>query len=166
MNRIFTGHWRSGCWTALAVALILTSSGCSGNQRAKVRGTVNLDGKPLAGALVEFLPQGGKGQPAQGVTGSDGSFELGTLSAGDGAWPGEYKVTVTKSDIDPAQLEKVNISDPEAMQREYKKGMAQLAKPKKWQTPAIYRSADTTPLRWNVPDENQKTLELTSNAGR
>jgi hypothetical protein len=38
------------------------------------------------------------------------------------------------------------------------------AKPREYLVPAIYRDAEKTPLRWKIPDDNNKTLELKSAA--
>src|SRR2546423_1205426 len=67
------------CFVALA--------GC-GRQFVPVEGTVTLDGKPLAGATVAFVPEG-PGQPASGFTDNEGVFRAGTLAKADGAAPGK-----------------------------------------------------------------------------
>ena len=58
-----------------------------------VSGVVTLDGKPLASAVVTFLPTG-RGLPANGETGEDGKYEIKTMEQ-PGAPPGEYKVAVS-----------------------------------------------------------------------
>ena len=151
---------RSLCWLVLLGTTVVAASGCGG-QRSKVRGMVTLDGKPLDGAMVEFLPQGGRGQPAHGITAGDGSFHLDTHAPDDGAWAGDYKVVVQKYEVDPV-MRSVDPSDPKANQKMYAAAAKAMAKPKKYLVPAIYRSAENTPLKWKVPDDNNKTLELTS----
>jgi hypothetical protein len=140
--------------------LVLTGAGCGGSQLVKVRGVVKLDGKPLDGAGVQFLPIGGHGQQATGVTESDGSFHVDTHAPDDGARPGEYKVVISKYQVDPAMQQKV---DPQKM---YAAAAKIAGKPKQYLVPAIYRSPENTPLKWKVPDDNNKTLELTSGAGK
>lgn len=68
--------------------------GCAESETVKVKGTVTLDGKPVDRAEVMFLPAGGR--MATGVTNSEGKFELSTNAAGDGAVPGEHKVTIVE----------------------------------------------------------------------
>jgi hypothetical protein len=60
-----------------------------------VKGTVKLKGAPLAGATVTFAPSG-SGRSASATTDPQGTFQLTTLKPGDGAMPGEYKVTISK----------------------------------------------------------------------
>ena len=59
--------------------LIASLVGCGGNpvdypDTAPVTGTVTLDGAPLAGAWVSFVPA--EGRPATGQTDADGKYEL------------------------------------------------------------------------------------------
>ncbi len=85
-----------------------------------------------------------------------------THAPDDGAWPGEYKVLVQKYEVDPAMLQRADPSDPKANEKMYAAAAKVMAKPKKWLVPAIYRDIEKTPLRWKIPDDNNKTLELTS----
>jgi hypothetical protein len=59
-----------------------------------VRGTVRLDGKPLAGAVVMFLPVGMKGTVSVGETDAEGAYKLTYLNS-DGTTAGDYRVTVS-----------------------------------------------------------------------
>jgi hypothetical protein len=61
----------------------------------RVAGKVLLDGQPLAKANVVFVPVNKKGQKATGTTNEDGTFEL-TTGRKKGAFPGEYKIVITK----------------------------------------------------------------------
>jgi hypothetical protein len=146
--------------------LVLTGPGCGGSQLVKVRGVVKLDGKPLDRAGVQFMPIGGHGQPASGITESDGTFHVDTHAPDDGARPGEYKVVISKYEVDPGMQQKFDSSDPKATEKMYAAGAKAMAKPKKFLVPAIYRTAESTPLKWKVPDDNNKTLELTSGGGK
>ena len=61
-----------------------------------VDGVVRLDGKPLPGAVVAFLPsEDGKGTLTQGETGEDGTYELLYMAQPGGTAPGRYKVIVS-----------------------------------------------------------------------
>ncbi len=151
---------QSLAWIVLA-GIVVAGSGC-GSGLTKVRGVVTLDGKPLDRAMVEFEPIGGHGQPARGVTESDGSFHVDTHAPDDGAWPGEYKVVIQKYEVDPAMLQRVDPSDPKANEKMYMAAAKANKKERKYLVPAVYREAEKTPLRWKVPDDNNKTLELTS----
>ncbi|MGQ9506150.1 MAG: carboxypeptidase-like regulatory domain-containing protein [Thermogutta sp.] len=72
-----------------------------------VTGTVTLNGQPVEGATVVFVPkaavQAAPGQAtesgprvATGETDAQGRYQLSTFSKGDGAVPGEYLVKVFK----------------------------------------------------------------------
>jgi hypothetical protein len=97
-----------------------------------VRGTVLLEGAPVAGAKVVFyaLEKGGKQKnyTADALTDSDGTFTISTYQANDGAPIGDYAVTVVlrEPDID----------------------LAGNAGPNK--LPARYAAADTTSLRAQI----------------
>jgi hypothetical protein len=78
---------------ALAVA------GCGGTAYVPVSGRVNLDGAPLAGAVVLFQPDGTgshAGPGSSGVTAADGSFTLGVIGLDrPGAVPGRHRVVIS-----------------------------------------------------------------------
>lgn len=62
-----------------------------------VSGTITLDGKPLAGAGIMFLPRGDtRGTGAMGMTDEAGKYTLKTDYGGPGAPEGEFAVTVSK----------------------------------------------------------------------
>src|SRR5215510_12808711 len=60
-----------------AGTLLLLASGCGrgGPDVAPVKGHVTLDGRPLVGADIEFLPEDGR-PPASGRTDQEGYYEL------------------------------------------------------------------------------------------
>lgn len=49
-------------------------------------------GQPVPKIAVTFMPEGGKGQFAEGTTDSEGKFKLQTREPGDGAMVGDYLV--------------------------------------------------------------------------
>jgi hypothetical protein len=148
-------------------ALILTTVGC-GKRLAKVEGVVTLDGKPLAGATVSFVPAG-EGRAATGRTGTDGSFRLTTFRTDDGALPGEYRVVVTVTEMDE-RLSK----DPKTWSDQERKaarmtmtptGKRQAAEKKRKTPPAvppIYSDPKLTPLKEVVPPDGKVDIALHS----
>ena len=75
--------------------------GCSGvpDDRPSVvpvTGKITYKGKPVTGAFVNFSSEKSP-RPANGTTDDDGRFSLTTFDTDDGAIPGEYQVSVTKS---------------------------------------------------------------------
>jgi Carboxypeptidase regulatory-like domain len=94
--------------TLVTVGIVLT--GCSNSSRPPtypVTGTVTLQGKPVAGAAITFVPTGNEGEAASAITDSEGKYALTTWEAGDGARPGEYRVKVSKQEqqtVDPSKM--------------------------------------------------------------
>lgn len=89
--------------TRRMLPLVLASAvaaGCGSGRPTTVpiRGSVTLDGKPVAQAMVLFVPATG-GVPARGVTGEDGGFTLTTFTEGDGALAGKHRVAVSKMKV-------------------------------------------------------------------
>jgi len=86
-------------FVGLAVLSLVTLVGCGSNsgfpKTYKVSGTVKQSGKPVDGALVTFIPDGGT-KSAVGSTNAQGEFKLSTFGPSDGAMSGSYKVTITK----------------------------------------------------------------------
>lgn len=94
-------QYQKGCFnmrTWLAVACILLLGGNAGCERGlaliPVRGSVKLDGKPVANCAVAFQPVAG-GPVASGTTDDGGCFALTTVNR-PGAVPGEHRVLLTK----------------------------------------------------------------------
>ena len=79
----------------LLVLLLMASSGC-GSGRYPVSGSVTYgDGSPLDEGIVAGEAEiAGKMVAVQGSVQKDGSFVWGTERAGDGAFPGNYRVIV------------------------------------------------------------------------
>ncbi len=88
------------CFAVLLVAAGL--SGCGGGDEgpelAVVRGTVTLDGKPVQGAIVQFVPLGGEGTTSVAETDADGRYELQYTTNRSGAVVGECLVRIESGD--------------------------------------------------------------------
>lgn len=93
---------RNYLFLALFAAATAAVLGCSGKTGLKglvpVSGIVTLKGAPLAGAVVSFVPVTPGARAAAATTDPEGRFKLTTLVAEDGAAPGEYQVTVSKTE--------------------------------------------------------------------
>ncbi len=161
---------RSASWCTVAVFLfpfaVCLVLGCGGSGAVKVRGTVTLDGKPVDGAGVTFIPTGEGGRQASGTTGADGSFQLTTYKPNDGALPGEYKVIVQYSDplteSDVPQAVEPGKSMKDIWDASMKAQRAKAKKPPKWVIPAKYSDPGKTQLKQKVPAEGSVTLDLKS----
>ena len=150
----------------LALALLLGVYGCSGASKpVKVKGTVTLDGKPLPNGQVKFIPTAEKGREATGVTDADGTFQLETFSSGDGALPGDYKVTVeyqepvSQTEVTAPQKGQSMKAMWDATQKKMKE---QQKKPPKYVVPPKYSDRKDTPLQQRVPPEGRVLFELRS----
>jgi hypothetical protein len=138
--------------------LVLTGSGCGGNGTMHVKGRVTLDGNPVEGANVVFMPER-EGRPASGLTNNEGFFELTTFQTGDGALPGSYLVLVTKKEAStepPAEpgVKGKNAKNPLEEKPDRIKGKSLL--------PEEYGIQYKTPLRCTVPVQGVVPLELHS----
>ena len=124
-------------------------SGCSDSGFESVKGVVTLDGDPVADATVGFLPKDGKvGRPAFGVTKSDGTYELSTLTAGDGAVAADYHVTITAVDIIQSEKAKKLAEKFGSLA-----GDMPQPKPKEtWRVPKTYSEAESSNLEFTVED--------------
>ncbi len=87
-----------------AAGLVLGAIGCSGDMNSSgapivsAHGKITISGKPLDGALVEFIPEGDtKGFGGFGMTDASGAYALTTRFKEPGVPAGQYKVVVTKA---------------------------------------------------------------------
>jgi hypothetical protein len=105
-----------------------------------VEGVVKLDGQPLAGASITFIPVAENGESAGGFSDDNGTYRL-TSTYGDGgkgAFVGDYVVTVTKSKT--VRLEKPIQYDDGSVTTETTEHIL----------PAIYRDRTKSPLKFTV----------------
>jgi hypothetical protein len=145
-----------------------------------VTGTVTLDGQPLEGASVVFVPAafdaqaaGGSGdagiQQANGQTDASGKFTVSCV-AGEGAMPGTYKVAVSKLEAGSAEAGKT-VAGQEAkgappgtmLSGPGGGGPKQPQAAPKYAVPAKYINPDTSGIEVEVKSGmDPVTIELTS----
>jgi hypothetical protein len=107
---------------------------------------VTLDGKPLAGATVNFTPVGEGGGAAVGATDDSGRYELFYGGSAKGAMPGSYVATVNK-EVEVEMDDMGNV----------------LSEGEQLPIPEKYMSAETSPLKFEVTQgSNEINLELKS----
>jgi hypothetical protein len=145
----------------LAAVLLLSGTGCgSGKPKIyKVTGKVTLDGQPLAGAFLQFMPADPATglEMATGTSGGDGVYNLTTYNTNDGAMEGDYKVLVTRK-VKSADTPAGNgAMDPKAMQNMFEKRTKESFQgknkpPAKNETEIHkdYSNFDSTPLKARV----------------
>jgi hypothetical protein len=141
---------RTSC-LILAAALV----GCAKSRTSPVEGDVLLDGKPLAGASIMFVPQG-TGRDATGQTDASGHFIMSTFQPRDDVLPGSYKVVITPPTgvADTAQYGTAEDAMAAATKAPAKKASSDPAFPQKYTRP------DQTPLTQEVPVQGKLRFEL------
>lgn len=153
----------------LCISLSLPAlTGCGGDPATAdrpatvpVQGTVTMDGKPVEGATVTFMPatQARPGQAAQGNAAVDrtdakGHYEATTFEAGDGVVPGDYVVTVVKQEVPQAKelsMEEYIAQGPQAPAAD--------AGPKHL-LPEQYAKKQTSPLKVTVKESEGEPLDF------
>jgi hypothetical protein len=94
---------RGGCLTAVGLLLVAGCSDDGMDKRYPVSGTVTYHEKPLEKGQITFTPEAPAGQTASGDI-EKGYYRLTTLTNGDGALPGKYRVTITAKEVDYSGL--------------------------------------------------------------
>jgi hypothetical protein len=79
---------------AATAVLFVLFAGWGKSETVPVTGTVTLNGQPAKDAEVIFTPS--QGRVASGATDAAGRFSLSTNKPGDGAVPGDHKVTIVE----------------------------------------------------------------------
>jgi hypothetical protein len=156
---------RIGGGVAFAL-LTLAGAGCGGGP-TPVEGVVLLDGRPLEGATINFVPDGGVGEPAVAVTTADGRFQAST-QAGLGAMPNTYRVLISKVTGPPQRRPPWAgraEAPTEAEKAAYLRELAAIDKAQKDAVPPDYTRANTTPLRVTVPLKGELRIEMASPTG-
>jgi hypothetical protein len=175
----------SGLLVLLGIGLLL-GCGPSNPPTYKVFGVVSLDGKPVPGATITFIPEiGTDAQPAVGTSDHEGKYSLTTFVSGDGAMKGMYTVTVMKVETEPGQSPYDAYKQPESqtsssasnqsLEEMYASYASSYTGPpadagkvrqpaSKDLLPVRYKSKESSGLRFPVSDsgQNKIDLELTS----
>ena len=143
----------------LAFVALLSIAGCSGANHpatAPVSGTLKYKGSPVEGATVIFSPAAG-GRPATGHTDAQGHYALSMFDENDGAVPGDYQVTVAKSEI-----ARPTMTDTERNTYiQDHQGVPPPQAPSKSLLPEKYLSVSSSDLKATVkPGDNDIPLEL------
>ena len=133
--------------------LIVTVCGCSGAKDSPLvpaEGIVTLDGKPLSGATVLFIPlEGATLQSCTGRTDATGRFRLQTMDLQkEGALAGSYKVVVSKK-VNPDGTDFVPKPDEDPMLAAYKELL-----------PRPYHDDAQSTLEITIPETGTDKIEL------
>jgi hypothetical protein len=127
-------------------------------------GTIKLNGKAVADAVVTFAPKG-QHPAAVGRTDADGYYTLTTYDAGDGAAAGDFNVLVAKQP--PAAAESIS---PEAAHEAAASGAGQMnpsaahaqaaQNAPKSEVPEKYSLADQSGLAATVKDGGENVFDF------
>jgi hypothetical protein len=146
---------------AISVPALMLVLGCGGDdsglaRRYKVTGKVTYKGEAVPKGVIAFEPT--KPAPPDGRVASghieNGYYTLTTAVDGDGALQGEYKVTISASDIDIASVAAKTGGQLHQGEAEHKNAI----KAAKNFVPAKYVRAETTPLTAKV--DGAKTIDF------
>lgn len=95
LTQACSGH-RRGLMGILLLATTVLGTGCGTNGQhptAKVHGIVTLNGDPLEFGSILFMPEGNF-PSAEGTIKEDGTYDMGTYAAADGAVLGKHTVII------------------------------------------------------------------------
>lgn len=141
-------------WLVVLIGVAGSMAGCGRSGLVPVKGTVKLDGQPLARATVLFIAQNPEGKNATGFTAADGKFRLSTLEGDQGALPGKYKVVV--------QLPLAPVKDARPAATPEEAQASAVAHPSEPRLPARYSQADQTVLEQEIPPQGEIVFDLQS----
>ncbi|MBI1248503.1 hypothetical protein GC197_11775 [bacterium] len=140
---------RRFCFPLALIVGLACLIGCNSSDMVPTEGTVTLDGEPLEGASIGFIPVEG-GRPAVGHTDAQGRFTITSLKAGDGMPPGEYSVTVIKVEAKkPSQAAPAEEGAAEEGSGENAL-MGKIDQSVRFVTPMNFSLPSTTPLKFDV----------------
>ena len=146
------------------VAAVVMFTGCGGGSvgpdTEPVSGTVTMDGKPVEGAQVVFVPSG-SGRAASGTTDASGRFKLTTFNPQDGAVVGSYAVTISK--VEGGSAVNVNVeglSEEEASKKAAEAFYNSAAAKNVGSPKAKDKATDLTPAKYKDAKSSGLTAEV------
>jgi hypothetical protein len=137
----------------LLVGGLLAVLGCSSRgshlpRTVPASGVVTLDGKPVDGAQVVFVPAGDAKTGAFGITNASGKFSLRAYDEKPGAIPGDYKVQVSKTVEVRLEGKKGSLDGGDPVRYDYG-------------VPGKYTDAKKSGLTVTIPDSGASDIQLT-----
>lgn len=145
---------------AIAASAVLVSGCAKDTGHRKTTGVVTVDGAPIEGATIVFIPNVQGGESGSAITDAQGAYSAVSGSVGEGLLPGEYKVTISKRetvvDPDQAAFEAGEITYDELQERNRAKGLSGTGSVGESLVPEVYSSAAATPLTITVTDDASK----------
>ncbi len=93
---------RIGIFVLACIGLMGAGCGPSGPELREVTGTVTVNGKPVTGAVLTFVPVAG-GSPSYGATDREGKYRLAFTDTKFGAMVGEHEVEIAANKISASE---------------------------------------------------------------
>jgi hypothetical protein len=127
-----------------------------------VSGKVTMQGAPIEGVAVSFIPDG-NGHNAVGVTDNSGMFQLTTRIKNDGAVPGKYRVSLAKYEGEQTVTDPSKMHADYDITNEYPEGYQEGAAekpPAKNLLPVNYADPNTSGMSAEVLDGDNKSFEF------
>ncbi|HID21246.1 MAG TPA: hypothetical protein EYP14_02450 [Planctomycetaceae bacterium] len=121
------------CIAAVVFGLWGCTQVADGPKTVPVSGVVTMDGKPLANAMVRFIPESG-GRPSIGITDQQGRYELDYTETQKGAVLGKHRVEISTFGVGAQEDEEYGGAAPGA-------------------------TKETVPAKYNVNSELTATVE-------
>lgn len=143
------------------IGLVVSAIGCTPvdddlPRTVVASGVIKLDDKPIEGAAVVIMQDGGAGRFAHGVSDSSGKFSLAAFETKKGAVPGDYKVTVSKT------VEVSGKSIPKNLKEDAQSAGGDAASNVSWKNelPDRYNSPVTSGLTITIPETGASDLQI------
>jgi major membrane immunogen (membrane-anchored lipoprotein) len=135
---------------AASIAASMAVMGCNEDdsglaRRYRVTGKVTYKGEPVSKGTIAFEPTNPGGRVASGYI-ENGSYTLRTFTDGDGALPGDYKVSIASSDLDTSVVAKKTGGLLHQGDKEHQKALKEAKSP----IPVKYAQAATSKLTAKV----------------
>lgn len=144
---------------ALLAVSCIAALGCGSSTGLEglvpVQGTVTYNGSPVDGATVVFSPVVAGNKAAAGKTDASGTYSLTTKDPGDGIMPGDYTVSVSKTETSGG------LSVEEAQKWTEENPGKQPPSPEITEhLPAKYKVAKTSGLKATVSESNDNVFDF------
>ena len=141
-------------------ALVLGLAGCTGgsNKPIPTSGVLTLDGVPIPNARVTFNPVGGGKIAFSNNSDAQGRFSLTSEDGKEGAYRGQYKITVVVTGPTQEADAKMVRSEKEIL-----KERDRLMRQPRTKIHANYGNVDKSPLKAEIPASGDVMVPLTKN---
>jgi hypothetical protein len=154
-----TRHAAVRLTAALAGVGLVVVFGCADPtglaKRYPVSGTVTYNGKPVEKGVINFISTAADGRAASGDI-TNGKYSLTTATAGDGAFPGSYKVTVIAEERDTTEVKEIS----KGGQFRHGPELAKANKEAKQLVPAKYKLPETSDLSAEVKAQSNTNVNF------